>query len=71
MGDDLKGMDVLIFSQMFTKDYFPARFVIAGIIFEEVRQTLQIVLLYSSDKIRKTKNEHLNLVCQILYCLLL
>ena len=37
MGDDLKGMDVLIFSQMFTKDYFPARFVIAGIIFEEVR----------------------------------
>ena len=36
MGDDLKGMDVLIFSQMFTKDYFPARFVISGIIFEEV-----------------------------------
>ena len=30
MGDDLKGMDVLIFSQMFTKDYFLARFVVAG-----------------------------------------
>ena len=36
MGDDLKGMDVLIFSQMFTKDCFLARFVISGIIFEEV-----------------------------------
>ena len=45
MGDDLKGMDVLIFSQMFTKDYFPARFVVAGIIFEKFRQTLQIFLL--------------------------
>ena len=64
MGDDLKGMDVLIFSQMFTKDYFPARFVIAGIIFEEVRQTLQILLLYSSNEIRKTKNEHLKIDSQ-------
>ena len=36
MGDDLKGMDVLIFSQMFTKDYFPARFVTSGIIFEYI-----------------------------------
>ena len=70
MGDDLKGMDVLIFSQMFTKDYFPARFVIAGIIFEEVRQTLQILLLHSSNEIRKTKNEHLTIVCQNLNCLL-
>ena len=64
MGDDLKGMDVLIFSQMFTKDYFLARFVIAGIIFEEGRQTLQIVLLYSSNEIRKTKNEHLKIDSQ-------
>ena len=32
MGDDLKGMYVLIFSQMFTKDYFLVRFGKAGIL---------------------------------------
>ena len=61
MGDDLKGMDVLIFSQMFTKDYFLAKVLYLK---KSVQTTLQKVLLYSSNKIRKTKNEHLHVVCQ-------